>query len=340
MEVRNSERPLPSWFSWQFTSLHQNLLKTRVFQVRVGSTLSRDFYQREGVPQGSVLSVMLFILKINGIVEQLPPAVKGTLFVDDFQISCASTNMSTVERQLQIAIRKITGWTNNNGFVISNQKTICMHFCRKRELHPDPEIILNGVALPYGLRCSCAIKPEHPSRFVGLNYEAGLLMHSVVSSSVELGFSCSCVFVVCYMKLGAEWFVLCRLCRRRPLGLNCTASGELLQLGVLAGLYPIKALSKTGSDPGSSSASFFKTGTQTNIMLQKAPVMTAPPEVEVFPYSGIYIGHETERKGACKLQHNTSAGIIKTINKQRVGHEKTHIRTITTNLQYKNLIYQ
>ncbi|KAG8181031.1 hypothetical protein JTE90_024777 [Oedothorax gibbosus] len=127
---------------------HLNFLKTRVFQVRVGSTLSRDFYQREGVPQGSVLSVVLFILLINGIVEQLPPAVKGTLFVDDFQISCASTNMSTVERQLQIAIRKITDWTNNNGFVISNQKTICMHFCRKRGLHLDPEIILNGVALP------------------------------------------------------------------------------------------------------------------------------------------------------------------------------------------------
>ncbi|KAG8177457.1 hypothetical protein JTE90_008641 [Oedothorax gibbosus] len=88
------------------------------------------------------------VFQINGIVEQLPPAVKGTLFVDDFHISCASTNMSTVERQLQIAIRQITDWTNNNCFVISNQKTICMHFCRKRGLHPDPEIILNGVALP------------------------------------------------------------------------------------------------------------------------------------------------------------------------------------------------
>ncbi|KAG8173025.1 hypothetical protein JTE90_028042 [Oedothorax gibbosus] len=126
----------------------RNFLKTRVFQVRVGSTLSRDFYQREGVPQGSVLSVVWFILKINDIVKQLPLTVKGTLFVDDFQISCASANMSTIERQLQIAIRKITDWTNTNGFVISNQKTICMHFCRKRGLHPDPEIFLNGVSLP------------------------------------------------------------------------------------------------------------------------------------------------------------------------------------------------
>ncbi|KAG8176764.1 hypothetical protein JTE90_003395 [Oedothorax gibbosus] len=123
----------------------QNFLKTRVFQVRVGSTLSRDFYQLEGVPQG--ISVVFFILKIKDIVKQLPLTVKGTLFVDDFQISCASANMSTIGRQLQIAICKITDWTNTNGFVISNQKTICMHFCRKRGLHPHPEITLNGVVL-------------------------------------------------------------------------------------------------------------------------------------------------------------------------------------------------
>ncbi|KAG8186050.1 hypothetical protein JTE90_007436 [Oedothorax gibbosus] len=91
-------------------------------------------------------------------MEQLLPAAKGTLFVDDFQISCASTNMSTLERQLPIAIRKITAWTNNNGFVISNQKTICMHFCRKRGLHPDPEIILNGVVLP-GHSCFLNLGP-------------------------------------------------------------------------------------------------------------------------------------------------------------------------------------
>ncbi|KAG8186059.1 hypothetical protein JTE90_007445 [Oedothorax gibbosus] len=119
-----------------------------VFSKFVSDPLCRDFYQREGVPQGSVLSVVLFILKINDIVRQLPPTAKGTLFVDVFQISCASVNMSTVERQLQIAIRKISDWTNNNGFVISNQKTFCMHFFRKRGLHPDPEITLNGVALP------------------------------------------------------------------------------------------------------------------------------------------------------------------------------------------------
>ncbi|KAG8180069.1 hypothetical protein JTE90_027851, partial [Oedothorax gibbosus] len=63
----------------------------------------------------------------------------------------------------------------------------------------------------------------------------------------------------------------------------------------------------------------------------KAPVMTTPSEDVVSPYSGIYIWHLSRdgTKGCSyaltaspKLQHSTSAGNIKTTNKQKVRHEK------------------
>ncbi|GBL88620.1 putative RNA-directed DNA polymerase from transposon X-element [Araneus ventricosus] len=60
----------------------KNFLKTRIFQIRTGNILSDNFHQ-QGVPQGSVLSVLLFIIKINGIVSKLPAYVNSTLFVDD-----------------------------------------------------------------------------------------------------------------------------------------------------------------------------------------------------------------------------------------------------------------
>ena len=40
-------------------------LHNRFFQVRVGSTLSHDFFQEQGVPQGSILSVTLFANKFH-----------------------------------------------------------------------------------------------------------------------------------------------------------------------------------------------------------------------------------------------------------------------------------
>ena len=46
----------------------KNFLALRRFQVRIGSTLSDIYFQEEGVPQGSVLSVTLFCMKINDIL--------------------------------------------------------------------------------------------------------------------------------------------------------------------------------------------------------------------------------------------------------------------------------
>ncbi|GBN91127.1 RNA-directed DNA polymerase from mobile element jockey [Araneus ventricosus] len=123
-------------------------LGRRTFNVRVGDVLSYDFPQYEGVPQGSVLSVILFVIKVNEIVQQLPQYVHGSLYVDDFQIHCAGVNMSFIERQLQTAITAITNWCDKNGFVLSAQKTNCVHFCKLRGMHPHPEIFLNGTSIP------------------------------------------------------------------------------------------------------------------------------------------------------------------------------------------------
>ncbi|GBN92329.1 putative RNA-directed DNA polymerase from transposon X-element [Araneus ventricosus] len=101
----------------------KNFLMTRTFQVRIGDILSQNFQQYEGVPQGSVLSVILFIIKLNGIIHHLPQYVHGSLYVDDLQIYCASVNMSFIERQLQTAVRNITCWANKNGFLSRVKKT-------------------------------------------------------------------------------------------------------------------------------------------------------------------------------------------------------------------------
>lgn len=47
----------------------KNFLAYRQFRVRLGNVLSESYRQEEGVPQGSVLSVTLFSLKINNILD-------------------------------------------------------------------------------------------------------------------------------------------------------------------------------------------------------------------------------------------------------------------------------
>ena len=54
--------------------------------VRVGNIYSDPFSQETGVPQGSILSVTLFSLKINNIVSCLLPDIKCSLLVYDLAI--------------------------------------------------------------------------------------------------------------------------------------------------------------------------------------------------------------------------------------------------------------
>ena len=125
-----------------------NFLSNRNFKVRVGTTLSDLQGQEEGVPQGSILSVTLFSIKINNIVKTLNPGVDCSLYVDDFLICYRSKHIHTIERQLQQCLNKIQKWALENGFKFSKTKTQCMHFCQLRRLHNDPVLKLDGVEIP------------------------------------------------------------------------------------------------------------------------------------------------------------------------------------------------
>jgi len=61
-------------------------LTGRKVSVRVGVTLSDLYDQEEGVPQGSILSVTLFNIKINNIVKCLLNGINCSLYMDDFLI--------------------------------------------------------------------------------------------------------------------------------------------------------------------------------------------------------------------------------------------------------------
>ena len=123
-------------------------LTDRKFQVRIGTTLSDIQQQEEGVPQGSILSVTLFNIKINSITNYLNPGVDSYLYVDDFCITSKSKYIRTAERQLQQSINKINKWATINGFKISKTKTQCVHFCQLRKMHNDPTLKLDDSEIP------------------------------------------------------------------------------------------------------------------------------------------------------------------------------------------------
>ncbi|MCP3668106.1 MAG: reverse transcriptase family protein, partial [Gammaproteobacteria bacterium] len=58
----------------------------RYMRVRVGNDLSEWATVESGVPQGSILGPLLFIIYVNDIVERLPRSVTTKLFADDIKL--------------------------------------------------------------------------------------------------------------------------------------------------------------------------------------------------------------------------------------------------------------
>ena len=127
----------------------KNFLSDRVFLVLYGNLLSDEYTQEEGVPQGAILSTTLFNVKLNGIVKSILPGVECSLYVDDFVIIYRSPSVQTIERQLQLCIDSIRNWTIKNGFTISPNKTVAMHFCNRRKCPGDPVLKLGSTQIRF-----------------------------------------------------------------------------------------------------------------------------------------------------------------------------------------------
>lgn len=129
--------------------LIMDFLQDRKFQVRVGSGYSRVFHQEMGVPQGSVLSVTLFLIAINTVVKEITGQANVSLYVDDMRVSIASARLDGATRRMQICLNRLDRWTEKTGFRFSTSKTEVLVFHRQRGLYedPNPELYLKGARL-------------------------------------------------------------------------------------------------------------------------------------------------------------------------------------------------
>ena len=96
-----------------------------------------------GVPQGSILGPVLFILYINDMCE-VSKLLNIILFADDTSIFYSTRNIVDITRTVNNALEKLDIWFTVNKLSLNVNKTNFIMFTNKKQLRPRVNIILNG----------------------------------------------------------------------------------------------------------------------------------------------------------------------------------------------------
>lgn len=102
--------------------------------VRVGSFYSKPFPLHNGIPQGSPLSVVLFLIAYNKLSDIILSHKNLNFFgyADDFNIIVRSCSSKNPKIDLNHLVNDILNWCKYSGAVLSQTKCKYIHICRKQ----------------------------------------------------------------------------------------------------------------------------------------------------------------------------------------------------------------
>lgn len=120
-------------------------MENRSIKVKLNGINSNEHDVKIGVPQGSVLGPLLFLLYINNLPNYLT-AGHATIFADDLTVTLSAGSLEELQAQTNLTMQEISSWSQRDRLILNDSKTVFIHFHIQKPL-PHDAIIYDGITI-------------------------------------------------------------------------------------------------------------------------------------------------------------------------------------------------
>ena len=115
--------------------------------MKIGDSFSDETFLSIGVPQGSVLGGVLFLIYMNDL-PSVSNKLTTTLYADDTCFTVSGNSYEQTVDILNVELCKISKWLNLNRLSLNISKTVAVNFSKRKIANDNvPKIKLNGVTI-------------------------------------------------------------------------------------------------------------------------------------------------------------------------------------------------
>lgn len=155
----------------QYTDILESYISDRYFRVKQNGAYSALKEIRAGVPQGSVLGPILYLLYTSDL-PTLDNNIVAT-FADDTAIMSVSESLEISSQNLQIAVNQIQQWTKKWRIKLNESKSVHVNFTNKKFEHIP--IYINNQEVPHA----------NTAKYLGMTLDAKLRWKAHVKKKRE-----------------------------------------------------------------------------------------------------------------------------------------------------------